>query len=240
MPSIGKTLKKSFADSYDYLGLVLFCSFLWFGIVIAILSTAKLPLTTLVHVLLFIVLCILLLSPITAGVLTVARKIAARDDPSILDLFLGFKHFLIPAWKLGTSEIVITVLLVGNIWFYLTLTMPLKLVSVFFFYLLLAWIMSMIYHYPLLIEQNPGTLKILKRGFLLMLDNLGFTTVIFLAIIMLTCLCIVTLVGLPLLYAGMVGIFATRAARALFIKYGILPPEPEPQPVTDDVWRLPD
>ncbi len=88
--------------------------------------------------------------------------------------------------------------------------------------------LTVLYHYPILIEQRPGAVKTLKRALLVALDNPGFTVGLFFAIILLACFCVVTLLGLPLLYMGVASIVQTRALRALFVKYEVLPPEREP------------
>ena len=96
--------------------------------------------------------------------------------------------------------------------------------------MLLLWGLSAVYHFPVLVEQRPGALKVLKRGVLLMLDNIAFTAGVFFVIILLTCFCTITLLGLPLLYVGMASILQTRALRALFVKYELLEPEREYAP----------
>jgi len=125
----------------------------------------------------------------------------------------------------------VTLLIVVNSWFYLTRgVLALKLLGILFAYVLLLWGLSAVYHFPVLVEQRPGALKVLKRGVLLMLDNIAFTAGVFFVIILLTCFCTITLLGLPLLYVGMASILQTRALRALFVKYELLEPEREYAP----------
>ncbi|MGB9588077.1 MAG: hypothetical protein ACPL7O_07845, partial [Armatimonadota bacterium] len=101
----------------------------------------------------------------------------------------------------------------------------------------LFWSLASIYHYPILVEQRPGAIKILKRGFLLTADNVIFTAKTFFAIILLTCLCIVIPFCLPLMFAGTASILQVRALRALFVKYSLLEPEREPE--TEEGSALP-
>ncbi|HUV03733.1 MAG TPA: hypothetical protein VMX94_01345 [Armatimonadota bacterium] len=230
MPGFRKILKKWLLDSYDYLGLVLASSFLWFSVVVGGLAAIKVGVggslvLLLVSAALFY---IFLIAPMTTGVHVMAKKIVTRDDPSLLDALSGFKDYLKASWALGLAQMFVTLLIVANAWFYLTRgAFVLKLLGILFVYLLLLWALSAVYHFPLLIEQRPGALKILRRGILLMLDNVAFTGGVFFVIILLTCFCAITLLGLPLLYVGMVSIVQTRALRALFVKYGILEPERE-------------
>ena len=233
MPGFRKILKKWLLDSYDYLGLALASSFLWFSVTIGGLAAIKSgfgsnSLLLLGSSALFYV---LLVAPMTAGVYFMAKKIVIRDEPSLLDMLWGFKDCLASSWALGLAQVFVTLLIVVNSWFYLTRgVLVLKLLGILFAYVLLLWGLSAVYHFPVLVEQRPGALKVLKRGVLLMLDNIAFTGGVFFVIILLTCFCTITLLGLPLLYVGMASILQTRALRALFVKYELLKPEREYAP----------
>lgn len=239
MPGFWKTIKKSFGDAYDYLGTIVFCSFVWFGIAIGAMSGwAALRVGSPVAWIVFVIgLYSLLLGPLTAGVFHVARKIVTHDDPTPLDLFRGAKEHWGRAVLLAFTQVTITALIVLNAWFYLTQgNVIVKGLGMVFLYALLIWLMSALYHYAILIEQRPSTLKLLKRGFLLTLDNPSFTGFVLFAIILLTCFSIVIVVPMALLYMGLSSVILTRAVRALFVKYKLLPPEKEPSP-DDDPWE---
>ena len=231
MPGFWKTLKKSLADSYDYLGLVLASSFVWFSTALggfAVVSKIGRLESPLMPLLGMAALYLLLIAPMTAGVYSLARTIVIRDDPSLLDLLWGARKLFVPSMTLAFAQLIVTAMIVANAWFYLTHGgILLRMLGVVFLYILLVWALSATYHYPLLIEQRPGVLKILKRGLLLAMDNVAFTAGVFFVIILLTCFSGVTLLGLPLLYMGVLSILQTRALRALFVKYELLPPERE-------------
>lgn len=229
MPGFWKTLKRSLGDAYDYLGLVLLCSFVWFGITLGGLSVLRLIPSIFARFAFLAGFYVLITAPLTAGVFAVAGKIVTRDDPSPLDVFRGAGQFLTLTWRLALGQLIVTVLILANAAFYLTHeSLWIKAIGVLFVYAGLVWALSAMYHYPILIEQRPGVLKVLKRGLLLTLDNPAFTVGVFSVIILLTCFCGITLLGLPLLYMGVASIFQTRALRALFVKYELLPPEREP------------
>lgn len=223
MPLFLNILKKWIGDCYDYLGLVLVSSIIWFGIVLggfaAIVKTGNPVIIAAASALFYA----LLIAPLTAGIFAMAKRIATRDEPSLLNLLSGFKEYLTASWALGFIQIIVTILIVGNTYFYLTRdALAVKLLGFLFLYLLTFWMFSAVYHYPVLIEQRPGVLKIIKRGFLLTMGNVVFTVGVFFVIILLTCFCAVTLLGLPLLFIGMMSLFQTRALRMLFEKYGLL------------------
>ncbi|MCX6374911.1 MAG: hypothetical protein NTU88_02520, partial [Armatimonadetes bacterium] len=242
MPGYRKTLKKWISTSYEFLGLVIISSFIWFGIIIGGVGLITRIEAHESPVLLFVSLAafyVLFIAPLTAGVYLLAKKIVTRDDPSVFDIFHGFREFLAPSWSLGFAHVLITLMIAANAWFYLTRGgIALKAVGVLVLYVLILWGLSAVYHYPVMIEQRPGTFKTLKRGFLLALDNFAFTVGVIFAIILLTCLCAVTLLGMPLIYLGMLSILQTQALRALFVKYELLPPEREPEPGGEETWTV--
>jgi len=231
MPGLGKTLKKWLVDSYDYLGLVLASSFVWFGVTlggVGVITKIDLRSNPILLLGLLAVFYIFLVAPLTAGVYALARRIVTRDDPSLVDMLEGFKELLFESWALGFAQAFVTLVILVNAWFYLSHGgLALRILGVLALYILIFWMFSVTYHYPLMLEQRPGTLKIVKRGFLLALDNTGFTAGVFFVIILLTCFCGITLLGMALLYLGMLSILQTRALRAVFVKYGVLPPERE-------------
>ncbi len=238
MPGFWKTIKKSFGDAYDYLGIVIFCSCVWFGVAVAMFSgwaALRVP-SPMAWIVFVIGLYSLLLGPLTAGVYHIARKIITHDDPTPLDLFRGAREHWGRAVLLSFSQVAITLLIAVNAWFYLSHgNMIVKGLGMLFLYGMLIWMMSALYHFPVLIEQRPSTFKLLKRGFLLALDNPSFTGFVLFAIILLTCLSAGLMVPMVILYMGLSSVILTRATRALFVKYDLLPPDKEPSP-GDDPW----
>lgn len=232
-----KTLKKSFADSYTHLALTILSSSVSTGIALIFLTLLRMtPFGKFPPILAagVVVLYIFLLSPIIAGACAVSRKIILRDDPAPRDLFVLAREFMAPAWKLGLLQTIISLILLINVWFYFTHGgMALKIIAAIFLYMTLFWAMSSIYHFPVMIEQRAGVFMVAKRGILLAMDNLGFTVILFFAIILFACICAATFAGMALLYLGVFSMLATRMMRVLFVKYGLLAPEVEPE-ITDD------
>lgn len=225
MVPLWQTLRRSFIDAYDRLGLVITSSLTVSGILLLALAVVpKLARINLIAAGLWAVfICVFVASPLIAGEFYLARRIVALEDTSFADLFRGARCFLFRSWALGAVQALISLMLLVNIWFYMTRGMlPAKVLSVVFVYLLVFWAMSAVYHYPVMVEQGSGVFKTLKRGFLLTLDNLAFTAGLFFAIIVLACLCGVLVVGMVLLYPGVASLLQTRALRGLFVKYGLL------------------
>lgn len=238
MPVFWKTLKKSFAYSYEYLGLTIISSSLATSIALVFLTLLRLTAIGKYPPYFFIgvlILYIFLICPIIAGACAVSRKIVIKDDPSPRDIFSASREYLFPAWKLGFIQAVTTMTLLIVIWFYFAHGgVVFMIAGIVFAYVMLFWILSTIYHFPILIEQRPGTFVVIKRGFLLLMDNVAFTVGLFFVIILFACICAATFVGLALLYLGVFSMLTTRMTRVLFQKYGLIEPEVEPEIVEDN------
>ena len=234
---LGQALKRGVGDIYDRLGLVIFAGFLWFVAVLVPISIGAELSRHASHVFLFVgVLAAFLLSvPLMAGVFEMARRVVMREEPSIADLKAGFTQFLGPAMKLALTDLVVTVVILVDVAFFFGRMGPkgglhsplLVVIGVFLVYILLAWLTMMLYHFPILIWQKSSTTAVLKRGFLLTVDNPTFTIGLLFAIILLTILCVVTVIGMAVLFMGAAAILTTNALRELFIKYKMIEEPPE-------------
>lgn len=232
-----KILKKSFVGAYEQLAFTIICSSLFLGVMLICLSILKqIPYGRLMPVFACgcLLMYILVLAPIIAGSCALARSLISYGDETVRDLFAHIRKSMISAWKLGLLQVIITLVLAVNIWFYFTHGgMVFKIIGVVFIYIAFFWFASMIYHFPILAEQHTGALLTLKRGFLLELDNIGFTALMFFVIILFTGICVATFVGLAFIYLGVMSLLTTNLTRALFVKYNLLPDE-EPKEIGDD------
>src|SRR6185436_11151761 len=98
-----------------------------------------------------------------------------------------------------------------------------------FLYPLLFWLLAMSYQWPLLAEQRQGAWSAVRKSALLVLDNPGRTLILGLLSALFSVVCTVTMVAVPLLWAGTLVFIQTEATRALLRKYGLLAAEPEPE-----------
>ncbi len=245
MPSVWSVVKKSVRDSYDYLGLVLTGSLCWAILLIipiyffqqALVRTGggitfRLPMLALGALA-----ALFLLAPATAAVMNAASKIARRDDPVPADLIEGFRALYRPSIGLSLFDTTIKLIFLSDLWFFFAMMRSAAGPARFFFLFMLIitlyaglfWAFSALYHWPLLVQQGGGVLKLQKKALLLTLDNLLFTFGVGFAIILLTILLSLSGFGFILLLVGMVGIFETNAVLTLLRKYGALDEE-EAQP----------
>ena len=244
-PAFWRTFKRAVADIYDRLGLVMIASGLWLclGVVPAVvvlwLSKSVHPFPLAVGGFAYYT---FVGGPVLAGTFYLAGNIVSRQDPVVLDLLTGARRFLFASWKLAAAQLLITAILITDTVFFLATYVGAKN-AVFIpltglaFYAMLFWGTMVIYQWPLLIAQQPSTLKLIYRSFLIAADNVTFTSAFWFAIILLSILCVFP-PGMALLYMGSVSIIATNALREVFRKYGLVAVEPDV--VEDKGWPLKD
>jgi len=239
-PGLKKSLKRGFQDAYDRLGGVLGVSLLCFVAFFLPFSLGYQATGvwkgTAGAVSLGLLVGLLIAAPTIAGTYVWARNVASYNDPSLMDLAEGFRKWLLKSWKLAFADLLITLIVLVNLVFYLRFpALPVKVVGIIWGYGACFWALSLIYHFPIMVEQDAGILKVWKRSALLTLDNLPFTMVIFFVIIFITTILVATVFGWVVLGMGTISLLQTHALRELFRKYGLIEPEPE-LPAVDN-WK---
>jgi len=197
------------------------------------------------------VLFLALLPPLYAGACFLTHRILTHDEPSYLDLWRGAARLYGRAVLLGTVQTLVTAILVANVVFYLRFnSFPFLLLAVVFFYLLLFWWMNGLYHWPLLVAGEVGVLRredggrpglraVFRNGFLLAFSAPGFTFALLLIIIAVFIPLALSGVGMALLSVGLFAFLTTQATRDQLVRFGVLPPPPDPDaPVEDEGWKV--
>ncbi|MFQ3548945.1 MAG: hypothetical protein SNJ70_04280 [Armatimonadota bacterium] len=250
---IGRVLSNGIRATYENLGYVAAVSFssfliamglMFFGISLmkSVPGIPKIFLYILIFASIYIYwLCI-------NGIFYYANRLLFGKMPSVLDTYEGIKILLAASTKLFLTDFSITLVLVGDAYFFLFILGPKMgmfpiIIGVLLGYLSILWLCMFMYHLPLLaaqLDMDSGTSVkvILKKAFLLTADNPVFTLIMFLVIITFTILCVIptALVGVAFLYPSAVAFLLNSALKELFIKYDILQPEID---IIDDKWTLP-
>lgn len=212
-------IKASFTDIYDNLGWVLFMSVIWSGFAAPFLF-AIFPgnLSTPLRIILGS--SVIVLGPATAGCYYIANKLIKRELVEWRDFFYAFKKFFWKAVALALILITAIAILLANFIFYFQMHSTfIKVLSIVWLYVIIFLGIMQTYMFPLLIEQDTGIKKIVKRSFLLSIDNIGITLVIFLIVTALLIICILTGVGALLVMMGMKSFFDTRTFLSVMEKY---------------------
>ena len=248
--SLMRALSKGLRDAYDHMGYVVFTTFLSFLITSLLLSLAVLVQRK-TSGQLWVVLVVLgsfAAWLCAVGVFYYVNKAVFHQHPVLTDTWRGIKTLFRPAALLFIVDFIITLVFVGDVAFFLVL-MGSKgsvfiIIGVLCGYLTLMWLMMAMYHLPLLIaqlsmESGPKPLVILRKSYLIMMDNPTFTVGLFLAIIAIAVLCVLPmLIGMTILFLGVAAFLLTHALRELFIKYGIV--EEETDIAQEEPWSLPE
>ena len=243
--SLTSALRTGFRAVYDNLGYVVLVTFVVFLVTVALLAAAVWIVNAMKPGMGGVV---LFLPGVFAaylgavGAFCHANRSVYHEGPSLADTWTGIKTLFRPALGLFVLDLAITALLAGDTIFFLTVKSnpAFPLLGIACGYLTLAWLMMTMYHLPLLaaqlsMESGPRPFVVVRKSFLLMMDNPGFTVGLFLAIIALAVICAVpALVGTAVFYLGAAAFILTHALRELFVRYGII--EEEPEIVEDKGW----
>ncbi len=199
--SAGRVLRKFFWDSYDNLGVMILGNLLWFGLCLPIVTAPA----------------------STAALFSLTNHIAAGKKVSIKDFWDGFRKYFLRSVSLTLIYLLLLVMVESNIFLYRHLNQAGRVVFAFMgavnLWLLLLFALIEIYSLPLIVKQDIGLKKALKRSALLALDNPFFTIVISIQILAIVFLSVLSGVGMVLLLMSLVSLLLSRALRELFGKY---------------------
>ncbi|MCE5322490.1 hypothetical protein LLG46_04140 [bacterium] len=247
-PSLFRAIRKGFIDAYDHLGYVVFMTFTTFvltTLIAGLMSFVWRSIGTPNVVKILSMLPAVFIAYLCAvGVNYFAGMSAYRQHPILLDTLDGIRKLIKPALKMFIIDTIITVVLVADFIFFFVMigsrhTFIFAVPAILIGYATFTWLLMLVYHLPLLasqflLESNPSVRVILRKSFLLLADNPGFTVGLFLVIIAFAVLCVVPMfIGIAFLFLGASAFLVTHALRELFVKYGIVEQEPE---VVEDNW----
>ncbi len=247
--SLARALKNGFLSAYDHLGYVVFASLICSAVSLAVYSLMVIVAGSLQGASRLIILApVLLVAYIWAGgVFYYANMAVFEKRPAVIDTLRGARKLVVPAIELFLMDGFITAVLLMSAMFFVArmgMGSPYLATALLSMYLLLIWLILTIYHLPLLaaqldMESGPKPLVIMRKSFLLTIDNIGFTVGLFVVIIAIVLLCALPgFIGTLAIFLGVISFVLTHALKELFKKYGIV--ETEAEPVKDDQWRLPE
>jgi uncharacterized membrane protein YesL len=244
---LGRTLRYGIRAAWDALGFVCAMSLTLFacGLLPALLAWQFAGIAPAIAV------WLALAPPLFAGACRLTHSVFEHDEPAYSDLWRGFARLYVRAVALGAAQFGVTALLAANILFYLSRSsFPFLLLALVFTYLLLFWAMNCLYHWPLLVAAEAGIIRredggearlraVFRNGFLLAFSAPGFTFVLLLVIMAVNALMAASGVGMALLSGGFTAFLTTQAARDQLVRFGVLPPPPDPDaPAADEGWKL--
>jgi uncharacterized membrane protein YesL len=252
--SSGATVRRGVRAAWDALGLVCAASATVFASLAlppmvglrlgALLRTGWVPGVLAAVALVFVA------PPLYAGACVLAHRAMEHDSPSYGTLWEGARRLYGRSVALGAVEALVALLLAANTAFYLTRHgLAWRVAGVFFVYLLLFWLTTCLYHWPLLVAGHvglirrddggtPGVVAVLRNAFLLAASAPGYSVALAAAALLANAVLAASGVGLVLLSAGATAFLSTQATRDQLVRFGVMPPPPDLDAPAEDHWRL--
>lgn len=106
----------------------------------------------------------------------------------------GFRQYFGKSWVLGGINVVVTVLLLFNVWFYSQMPNLLVYLTIVWIYVLLVWAGVLIYVFPLALEQEDKSVKLIYRNAALLAASRPLFTLV---VAILSLVLLVASVGIP-------------------------------------------
>jgi uncharacterized membrane protein YesL len=168
-------------------------------------------------------LLILPIGPATAALFYVANEVAKGEPLSFGLFWVGLRRF----WRLGLllslAVLIITLLIIVNIYFYLNMGQTIgQIIGIIWIYVILIWGVVLNYPFALLVQmEKPSLFKILRNSVLLVLDNLALSLSMTILTVVVIILCIFPLGFLPFPFGFfcLLAIFQCKAVSQLIEKY---------------------
>jgi len=160
-------------------------------------------------------------SPASVGIHNYANQLA-KEERVEFDLFwVGLKTLGKRSLVLLGIGVLGTILLGVNLAFYLSSSVPaLHYLAILWFYVLILWLIMLMYMNPLLVEQHTKSYKlILRNSFILALDNIIASLLLFIVVVALSVASIVVTLLIALVSGSLVADVQTRAVLAYLEKY---------------------
>lgn len=221
--SSGRIFVTAMRGAYEHLGMVLFCSFVWFALAFMpttfSISFARQVPCILTFLVVFLV-AVFLASPVMTAVCSVARSLMDGDEPGVGEFWrrLGVHYWL--TVKTSASMLIVLVVLIVDIVFFLSSSKRIvQWIAVPWLYLLLFWLLIATYVFPLIAHERVGLLKLLKRAALLALDNLVITIIVLLEAALIAVVCWLLLFPVIVLLGGTLGLLLVTALAEVLRKY---------------------
>lgn len=203
------TYKKWFWNTYDHVGTLIVANVLW------VLCAS--PLFT--------------LPASTAGLFRVTSRIAAYQEVSVREFFIGFRTHFWPSARLCGLYFVCLMVLLANSFFYIRLMEDRPWIGAILSGGMLWAIVFVgltgIVTFPLLVQTHDPVRVIIKKGVALVLDNIVFTGVVFVSGAVVLILGALTGAGLVIGAVSAVGVLFSTGFRELEKKYTLYSSEQE-------------
>ena len=214
-------LKSTFKDYYEDLFKLILLSLAWFILSSVLLFFVVIGLTSGWY--LIILLPLVFLGPIFLTALYGTNQVLVEREIAFKKLWSHFKNNFLRAFITFLITVILYLIFAVDLRFFLIRgqdNLWFLALGFLFAYLLIYFSIYQAYLWGLLILQEDRSLKdIFKNAVILSLDNVIFSLLWFLSILLLSALLIVTGVGLPVGFLGIVGVLILKGTKEILAKY---------------------
>lgn len=225
----GFILKKSFCDGWDNLITLIFTNlvFLFTGIGLLLLNGLTARAESQLLVLLVLVFSVVVLSILAFAYCDTAAHIANFDGIHFLDYFKAIPSALKDGALFGVMNTAVILISSYSIRYYIVDSQSMFgfALGCLIFWVDVFYLLAMQWFIPIRALMKNNFLKCLKKSFIILFDNTGFTIAIALYNLIMLALSVVCLGFFPS-FAGII-IADTNALRILLYKYDYLEEHPE-------------
>lgn len=216
-------VKRSFKSVYDFMGMTMFLSAVWF--LIGFMPTA---LTFLVMVqvpainsfLLFALAASLILGPLTAATYSMTSSMVQGQHVEIRDYWSKLRtHYKRSALVTAALLVILAILVIDLIFFMNSGNQWLQYLSVLWVYFIAFWVLVTQYAYAVLVRQDRKVWDVIKVAALLALDNVVASLIVAFASVLVVAISLWMRVPLLLFLAGTLAFLHCTAFEIVVAKY---------------------
>ena len=215
--------RKGIRYSYDYIGMVMAASALWFFIgflplLVATTFSTYIKNPTVVGIAL--ALTLVTLGPATAAVHAMMARILAREEVMVREFFQHFSRFFGRSIGIVLLNVLILAILASDFVFTINHSNNIvRMLSGIWVYFFIFWALMSNYIFPFLVNQDIGVFLTMKRAALLALDNAVVTIFLTISVVLVAGLSIVLAAAVLLLMMGIIAFLQNVAYLELMQKY---------------------
>ncbi|SFL60186.1 hypothetical protein [Halanaerobium salsuginis] len=218
---IFSVLKFTFKKYYEHLFKLVFVGLSWFILTSILLFVGFFALSTGAYP--FLILPIVLIGPLLLTGLEAVHLVINQESAGFKKLISYFKSKFWRGFLVFLVTALIYLIFIVDLRFFLVRGQEntwLLAFAFLFAYLVIYFSIYQAYLWGLLIVQSEQSIKnILKNALVISLDNLLFSLLWLLALVILAGLLIVTGIGLPLAFMGILGILLIKGCQEMLAKY---------------------
>lgn len=220
----GKITARAFRHVYDYLGMTMAMSAVWFliGLLpswLAFLVMLQVPAIN--SFLIFAFFAVALLGPLTAATYAMCNSMVRGEYVAVRDYFTALRaHYRRGAGLTAILLVILAILVVDLVFFMSSQVVWMQYLSVLWVYFLIFWALMTQFAFVAVVRQDQSVWKSLKVAALLALDNIVASLVVGLVGALVVVISLWMRVPLMLFLAGTLAFLHCTAFEVLVAKYG--------------------